>query len=208
MSIISRWKERRRQKKQLRELSGIASVFKTLEQLEQSGLLAWSAKQRQLFIDDSLALLMMKDADTWQNFVQNTYLWLYYRESQAAWEAYLQKEELAAVRKFMKESHAGEPHGTLSRSDIDRIRRARREEIAQGDMQPPKVEGFEFIIVAPPNLNGQSSMVNGQSKDQPVGIPVAVGHYSPDTERMEMATWQEVEMLLAKAKNNQNVNHS
>ena len=73
----------------------------------------------------------------------------------------------------------------LTRNDIDRIRRARRAEIAQSDMKPPRVEGFEFFIIR-------------DTTDAQPDI-VAVGHYDPDTEQIEMATWQEVKLLLEQA---------
>lgn len=175
----------------MKELSTVSGAFKTLERLAESGLLEWNQKHRQLLIDSSLALLMMKDADSWSNFMQNVFLWLYYSESQAAWEDYMQKEELAAVRKFM----AGKPHSTLSRGDIDRIREARRQEIIQSDMEPPKVEGFEFFIVKPPVLN-ENKNENEKPSGQPVGQLVSVGHYDPETGQMEMALWRDVEPLL------------
>ena len=102
----------------------------------------------------------------------------------------MQKEELAAVRKFM----AGKPHSTLSRGDIDRIRKARRQEITQSDMEPPKVEGFEFFIVSPPDLNDQTT--KRPNNKSPVGQLVSVCHYDPETGQMEMALWRDVEPLL------------
>lgn len=193
MSIISRWKERRRQKRKLREWRNLAQVYATLDMFHDRGLLEWNQRQRQLYIDSSLAYLMMKDAQSWQNFVSGVYTWLYDKECRKAWEDYMQKESLKAVREVSIKLPKGK---TLSRQDIERIRDARRQEIAMSDMKAPKVEGFEFVVVhgtSAPDLTDPT---------KPIGIPVAVGHYSPDTERMEMATWQEVEMLLAQAKDN------
>lgn len=198
----------------------------TLGQLAEKGLLAWDGRSRRLFIDSNLALVMMaKGADAWQTFMENVYLWLYSRLCDEAWQEFFQKEELKAVREYMAaRGHNGDGSGAnaelshtepspLTRQDIERIRRARRDEILQSDMEPPKVEGFEFFIVSPPESlniehgtlnidataqnNGQSSMANGQS---PVGELVAVGHYDPETKEMEMATWSEVKPLLSQAK--------
>ena len=194
-NIIKKWKERRRQKQQLRELSTVAGAFSTLDRLQESGLLEWNQKLRQLYIEQSLALVMMKDVDSWTSFINNVFLWQYSKECDRAWADYFQKEELAAVRNYMAKNHAGKQHGTLSRNDIDRIRAARRNEIAQSDMEPPKVEGFEFFIVSPPVLN-ENANENEKSLGQPVGQLVSVGHYDPDTEKMEMALWRDVEPLL------------
>ena len=97
-NIIKKWKERRRQKQQLRELSTVAGAFSTLDRLQESGLLEWNQKLRQLYIDQSLALVMMKDVDSWTSFINNVFLWQYSKECDRAWADYFQKEELAAVR--------------------------------------------------------------------------------------------------------------
>jgi hypothetical protein len=124
-----------------------------------------------MFIEQPLALLMMRKAERWQNFVQNLYLYTYYQQCQRAWQDYMIREELAAVRKAAK-------GGELSRYDVERIRRARREEIVQSDMEAPKVEGFEFFIITPPTTL------------------IAVGYYDPEKNAMEMAPWEEVAPYL------------
>ena len=207
MNILRKWKERRTQKRKLRELSQFAQVFMTLGQLAEKGVLAWDGKSRRLFIDSNLALVMMaKGAEAWQTFMENVYLWLYSRLCDEAWSEYFQKEELSAVRQYMADLNKNEEikNKTLTRADIDRIRQARRDEILQSDMEPPKVEGFEFFIVSPPrDTQGDSPSVNaslshGDSPrvSSPVGELVAVGHYDPETKEMEMATWSEVQHLL------------
>lgn len=198
MNIFKRWKERREQRRRLKELSAFASGFKTMDQMADSGLLAWNMKQRQLFIDSSLAFLMMRDARSWTNFINNVFLWQYSKECERAWADFFLKEELAAVRRY-KSEHRGR---VVTRADVNRIREARRAEILQTDMQQPKVEAFEFFVVAPPDLDGQWSTVNGQSNNAPVGRLVSVGHYDPATEQMEMALWSDVEPLLKSQNSN------
>ena len=213
MNWIRRWKERREQRRKLRELQTLASGLRTLDQLEQSGLLAWDAKSRRLFIDSSLALVMMRTAEAWQAFIQNVYLWQYNREAWRTTEEQMTKMELKAVRDYSK----AHPDLTLTRADIDRIRAARRLEIAQGDIRPVKVEGFEFLIVSPPNLGLAESAERAEKATAPVQSPgvlaraeaasapaaspvgslVAVGHYDPQTEQMEMASWEEVRALVS-----------
>ena len=57
-----------------------------------------------------------------------------------------------------------------------------KREIALSDMQPPKMEPFEFFII-PNSTEGKVE-------------PLAVGYYDPNTEKMEVATWDEVKSLL------------
>ena len=193
-SLFSKWQSRRQQKKQLRELADLSKVFNTVSKMEQSGLMAWDARSRRLFIEQPLALLMMTDSRRWHNFIQNCYLYYYYKQSQEAWQKFMQEEELAAVRRY----HATASR-QLTRADIERIRRARRDEIMKDDMQPPAVEGFEFFIVTPPDLHTEPPLhqqggVGGESS--PAGRLVAVGHFDPETEQMEIAPWSEVQLLL------------
>ena len=192
--FISRWRERRRQKRQLKELQAFASGFNTLDRLEQSGLLAWDQKQRRLFIDKSLAVVMMRNVESWTNFINNVFKWLYSRQVQKAWNDYFLREELKAVREATKK------YASMTRADIERIREARRMEILESDMEAPKIQGFEFFIIAPPELSEAKdpSILNSQLSisNEPVGCLTAVGHYDPDTEKMEMALWSEVERLV------------
>lgn len=183
--LIRKIKERRAQRKSLKGLGVLGRNFKTLDRLEDSGLLAWDAKNRRLLIAEPLALLMMKDAESWQTFIgQSCYLWLYNRECNAAWDAYMQREELAAVRHAMTD--AAREHKTLSRMDVDRIKRSRRNEIAQSEVEPPRVKPFEFFIVRD-TKEAQEQLV-------------AVGTFDPQADTIEMATWEEVRLRLQTSK--------
>ena len=194
MSLFSKWQSRRQQKKQLRELADLSKVFNTVSKMEQSGLMAWDARSRRLFIEQPLALLMMTDSKRWRNFIQNCYLYYYYKQSQEAWQKFMLEEELAAVRRYQSTASR-----QLTRADVERIRRVRRDEIMKDDMQPPKVEGFEFFIVSPPDQHAEPPLnqqggVGGESS--PAGRLVAVGHFDPETEQMEIAPWSEVQLLI------------
>ena len=123
--------------------------------------------------------------------------WLYSRLCQKAWNDYFLREELKAVR------NAEKHYASLTRADVERIRNARRVEILQTDMKPPRLDGFEFFIVAPPDLshtdNIEKSSANGhQASNDPVGQLTAVGHYDPETDNMEMALWSAIEPLVNK----------
>lgn len=123
----------------------------------------------------------MGNADQWISFIHNVHEWLYYRLCQKSWDDYFHKEELTAVRKAI--SIAG---GNLSREDITRIKRSRREEIALDDMQAPTVEPFEFLLVP--------------ASTEPAVEPIAVGYFNPESREMEMASWSDVKQLLEDAK--------
>lgn len=171
-------KERREQRKKMKELSNLSSVFSTISKLETTGLLVWSQKDRRLFIAQSLASLMLaKGAEAWTSFVQNIYLYHYFNQCSEAWQQYIQKEELAAVRKA---SEGNNP--PLTRSDAERIRLAARQRIMESDVQPPQVQLFEFYII----------------RDSENAHPdrIAVGYFDPQTNAMEIAPWSEISPLL------------
>ena len=75
-------------------------------------------------------------------------------------------------------------HSPLTREDIERIRRARRAEISQTDMEPPVIKEFDFFIIP------ESTEAHPE--------PIAVGHYDAQTGEMEMETWERVRSLLVK----------
>ena len=181
MSIFTYFSKRKReQRRKLKELKQFSSTFTTLDRLEQSGLLVWDQKQHRLFIAQSLAVLMMKDAESWVNFITNVYQWLYYQQAQQSWNDHFLKEELAAVRA----ASVGENHQTvqLSRADVERIRLAARQQVAESDIEPPKVEPFEMFIV--------EDTVDAKPRI------IAVGYFDPETNDMELAPWSEIEPLI------------
>ena len=176
-------KERRAQRKKLKELSRLSNVFATISKLETSSLLVWSEKDRSLFIAQSLATLMLaKGAEAWTCFVQNVHLYHYYQQCQSAWQQYIQQQELAAVRKASLGAHP-----PLTRSDADRIRTAARQRILESDVEPPKVQPFQFFIM--------------RESEQPKPDLIAVGYFDPETGDQEIAPWAEVsELVRADAK--------
>jgi len=174
-----RWKERRRERKQLLHVRDLASGWRLLERMFMTGMLTFDEKANRLFIAQPFAVMMMAGgADGWVNSVRNIYLYTYWRRSREAWEAFLRQEELAAVRKAVRE--AGQVR--LSSDDIARIKRARRWEVSVSDMKAPAVNPFEFFIIP----------------DSTAGVqePVAVGYYNPSDGEMEIAAWQDVKPYL------------
>lgn len=200
MGIFERLRQWRKSRKQLKQLNDIGSVFHALDQLEKGGMLSFDTKNRRLFIEEPLALVMMAGGtEKWTNFIQNCFTWLYHRQCAEAWSKYILKEELDAVRVASKQYTA------MTRADVERVRRARRDEIAQGDMEPPKVEAFEFFVVRAvsndavakpqPTENGESGGAN-KRKAVPAGEILAVGHYEPETEQLELGAWEDVSLYL------------
>ena len=183
---IKQWLQKRQQKKaskkNLRWLQSVAQQHQWLDQLRTSGLLQWDVVQRRLFIEADLAALFIQSAQRWTAFIHNTYQWLYYLESQTAVEDYFHQQELKAVREQLNQ------HPDLSRADIDRIRRHRRAEIMQSDVPTPKVEPFEFFIVRADEPSTAAAQASGRL--------IAVGHYDPDTQHMEIAPWEDIQPLL------------
>jgi len=183
---------KRKSKENLRTLSQLAQQHRTIIALQQAGLLAWNQRDRQLLISAPLAVLFMDSAERWTGFIQTLTLYEQYRLQSAAWAEYIQKEELKAVREAMKDGGSKMEDGktstisrqpsALSREDIERIRRARRAEISQTEMEPPVIKEFDFFII-PETTEAHPE-------------PIAVGHYNAQTQEMEMATWEEVRSLL------------
>ena len=188
---IKQWLQRRQQKKaskqNLRWLQATAQQHQWLDQLRTSGLLQWDVVQRRLFIEADLAVLFLQDAQRWTAFIHNTYQWLYYQLCQSQIEDYFHQEELKAVREAMAQAPK------LSRADIDRIRRNRRAEIIQSDVPTPKVEGFEFFIV-------RSDAPTTAPSEQSTGRLIAVGHYDPSNDDIDIASWDDVAPLLQQKK--------
>ena len=188
-NIISKWRERRQQKRKQRETLQTLQMWALLEKLFEAGQISFDRKAHRLFITQPVAsLLMSKGADAWVQSVHNIYNYVHFLQTQQAWDEYMQKEELAAVRDAMQAAKEHQPSAishqpsSISRSDIDRIRLARRQQIALSDMEPPKVEPFEFFIIP----------LSTEAKVE----PLAVGYYDPNTAQMGVATWDDVKALL------------
>lgn len=188
-SLFTRWHERRQQKRKQRETQQTLQMWALLEKLFDAGQISFDRKAHRLFITQPVAsLLMSHGADAWVQSVHNIYNYVHFLQTQQAWDEYMQKEELAAVREAMQATKEHQPSSvshqpsSLSRSDIDRIRLARRQQIAFSDMEPPKVEPFEFFIIP----------LSTEAKVE----PLAVGYYDPATGEMDIAPWDEVAQLL------------
>lgn len=189
MNILKKWRERRQQKRKQRETQQTLQTWALLEKLFDAGQISFNHKAHRLFITQPVAsLFMSRGADAWVQSVHNIYNYVHFLQTQQAWDEYMQKEELKAVRDAMqelkdpKQEETAEASSQLTREDIDRIRLARRQQIALSDMEPPKVEPFEFFIIP----------LSTEAKVE----PLAVGYYDPNTAQMDVATWDDVKALL------------
>lgn len=176
----------RRKKKQPTTQEQVMQVFSTLAQLEQSRLLMYDRKARRLYIEHPLAAAMATSEESWLHFMQNCWLWISYREASEAWQRYILNEETKAVHRARKH------FPKMTASDIDRVKRARRKEIGFSDMEPPKVDGFEFFIIrettTPTDNNGGMPV--------PGGEVYAVGAYDADKDNWQSAPWEDVKRTL------------
>lgn len=132
---------------------------------------------------------MARGADGWVNSIRAIFQYTYWKQTQDAWSDFIHKEELAAVRNAMgtltvtgtkKKGKAAT--SSLTRDDIQRIKRSRRQEIALSDMEPPKAEPFEFFIIP--------------DSTEPKVEPLAIGYFDPNTDEMEVATWDKVRDMI------------
>lgn len=177
MNILKKWRERRQQKKALKQQQQTLQLWIWLEKLFDAGQLTFDYKAHRLFITQPLAsLFMSRGAGAWVQSVHNIYEYVHWLQTQQSWEEYIQREELAAVREAVRQGQ------NLSRADIDRIKIARCQQIAFSDMEPPKVEPFEFFIIP----------LSTEAKVE----PIAVGYYDPNTSEMNVASWSDVQQLL------------
>lgn len=178
-NLWKRWKKHREQKKKIKEQHNLLQTWVWLERLFRSGMISFDEKQHRMFITQPIAVLLMaKGADGWINSIHTIYQYVHWKAMQQAWEEYFSKEELEAVRNAMN----GPSGDKLTRDDILRIKRSRREEIASTDMEPPKTEPFEFYIIP--------------DSTSPSVEPFGVGYYNPETGEMEVARWEEVKTYL------------
>ena len=206
---LKRFLERRQEKKQLREMLRVLRMYAWLEKMFDSGVLHYDSDNRRLVMEQSLAvLLMQRGAEGWVNAVREIYRYVHFRLTQKAWDDYMHREEVKAVRGALNQG------GNLNRDDIERIKSARRMEIAQTDMKPPKVEAFEFFVVG--TEEGRTEEGRTDSTDSTDiaaigrhregrtegtekvagGVIRLVGHYDPQTEHMDLASWEEVSLFL------------
>ena len=182
MNPIKWWKERREQKRKDREAQATLQMWAWLEKIFAGGMLSFDYKANRLFMTQPMAsLLMAGGADGWVRSVDNIYQYAHWLQVQHEWEQFMRKEELAAVRRALKDNPK------MKREDVERVKRACRQDIAMSDLPEPKTEPFEFFII-PDSVEANVE-------------PLAVGYYDPATGQMDVATWDEVRELVSATPN-------
>lgn len=166
------------------QLHTLNENFQSLEKLKKSSLLIYDAKLRRLYIEESLAKLMMVTSESWHNFMHNVFNWLFYKESSKAYNDYFLQEELAAVRKAKKQ------YAMLTRADIQRIKDARRAEIQQSDMPQIKPKPFEFFVLR--------HEISDNKQEVPGAEILVVGDYDGENDDLSMAEWKDVQRFINK----------
>ena len=110
MNIFAKIREKRAQKAQLRRFGQFANVFASLQRLEKSGLLAWEAKSRRLFIAQPLAVVMLAQGyDRWRNFLNNVFLYHMYNLQNRQWQDHIINDPPGEKRRHQIQ-HNGQQH--------------------------------------------------------------------------------------------------
>lgn len=194
---IFRSRKKRRAIREQKELGQMCRNFKTLEQLQKSGLLLWNQAQRRLYLEQPIATLMMRNEKKWTAFLRNCFFWIYYNECVGAMDGLILDEELKAVRRAKKICN------TLTMRDIQRIKSARRNEIAFEDYEKhaPEVKPFEFFMIrenseAVPRSRNKGGTDKENERIVAGGELLCVGQYDPEAEQFDIALWTDVQMFI------------
>lgn len=182
MSFLSIFKRRKRERTALASLQTYASAFAYLNTLRDSGLLLWQERNRRLFIMQPLAIIMMRNADSWRNFLTNCYLWQSYALMLEAHEHAIHRLEGKAIREAKKQ------FVVLTKADMERIRRSVRDEY-EASNTPAKIEAFEFYVIA----DNKNPVPRNEEQDaEQRGDITLVGSFNPETGQLEQVPWKEL----------------
>ena len=172
----------RKEKQALASLQTYASAFAYLNTLRDSGLLLWQERNRRLFIMQPLAILMMRNAESWRNFLTNCYLWQSYNLMLEAHEHTITRLEGEALRKAKRQ------YAVLTKADMERIRRSVRDEY-EASNTPAKIEPFEFYVIA----DNKNPIPRNEEQDaEQRGDITLVGSFNPETGQLEQVPWKEL----------------
>ena len=178
--FLKEWRKKRAAKKKRKEMVKTSRVFGYLEQLFESNMLMWNARERRLYIAEPLAVVFIGQGwERWRNFLNNAYLYMVWKLQNEKWEEHARELEQAAIRERKAQVVV------LPKAEADRIRRAVRAGLVPGSVQVPPIEPFEFFVIA-------------DRTDDALHEAIAfVGEYDPDTRKLEMVAWEEVKDAVA-----------
>ena len=182
MSFLSFFRRKKRERNALASVKNYASAFGYLNSLRDCGLLLWQERNRRLLIMQPLALMMMRNAESWRNFLTNCYLWQSYALMLEAHEHAIHRLEGKAIREAKKQ------FVVLTKADMERIRRSVRDEY-EASNAPAKIEAFEFYVIADnPHPIPRTEEQDAEQR----GDITLVGVFNPDTQQLEQVPWDEV----------------
>lgn len=175
--------KRNKQKKQLREIRNLSTMFGILDQLSKRGNIYWKEKDNILLIEERFALLKIAEGkEGFQKFLEQVATWQNYKLITAAYEQRVLEIETEAVR------HAQQDNPNLTNSDIYRIRQHAR--TTMSEIKPETLDvirEFDIMII-------RATAPSAKDATQENGQLLAVGHF--DGIQVEMAMYEDVKHVL------------
>lgn len=175
--------KRNKQKKKLREIHDLATMFGILDRLSSRGNIYWKEKDNILLIEEQFALLKMAEGkEGFQRFLEQVAIWQNYKLINAAYEQRVMEIETDAVR------HAQQDNPNLTNADIYRIRQNARTTMSEIKLESLDViREFDIMII-------RSTAPSAKDATQENGQLLAVGHF--DGTQVEMAMYEDVKHAL------------
>lgn len=165
-------------------------LFGILEEYQNKGLIHLDLMKRQVMIEYNLSMVMMANADNWHRFMIALFRWTYIKQYLQQYDAFSTIECNKAI------GRAKEKFPALTVADVQRIREAKNRDIAFDDITPPKVEPIEFYVIRLDSTQLDEETIKPDAI--PAGRVMIVGRYDGDIDRIDMATWDDVQDFLNK----------
>ena len=175
--------KRNKQKKQLREIRDLATLFGILDRLSSRGNIYWKEKDNILLVEERFALLKMAEGkEGFQRFLEQVAIWQNHKLIAAAYERRVMEIETDAVR------NAQQDFPNLTNADIYRIRQNARETMSEIKLESLDViREFDIMII-------RATAPSAKDATQENGQLLAVGHF--DGTQVEMAMYEDVKHAL------------
>lgn len=172
------------------KLKDLTTIVTTFDLFKKLGVVLWRRKDKILLIEESLALLKLKEGrEGFLKFLNQAVVWQNIQLINEAYDAHRLKVETEAVRKAQKQ------FAMLTKADLARIRQQ-----ARAVMQPLPLEKLEYIkefdifIIRAHALSAQEADRNSDEL-------LAVGHYNG--KEVEMAMYEDIKLNLKRGRNEQ-----
>lgn len=172
------------------KLKDLTTIVTTFDLFKKLGVVLWRRKDKILLIEESLALLKLKEGrEGFLKFLNQAVVWQNIQLINEAYDAHRLKVETEAVRKAQKQC------AMLTKADLARIRQQ-----ARADMQLLPLEKLDYIkefdifIIRAHALSAQDADKNSDEL-------LAVGHYNG--KEVEMAMYEDIKLNLQSGRNEQ-----